>query len=75
MSFSFLTPIAGLVTLAAIVPLVAFVRSEHEQGWQSMRRQALCSHVDFERHLRWQLDQSADAVLRRAFLASPLWSV
>ncbi|HEX2292831.1 MAG TPA: VWA domain-containing protein [Gaiellaceae bacterium] len=26
---SFLTPVAGLVTLAAIVPLVAFVRSEH----------------------------------------------
>ncbi|HEX7255900.1 MAG TPA: vWA domain-containing protein [Gaiellaceae bacterium] len=29
MDVSFLTPIAGLVTLAAIVPLVAFVRSEH----------------------------------------------
>ena len=28
MDVSFLTPIAGLVTLAAIVPLVAFVRSE-----------------------------------------------
>lgn len=28
MDFSFLTPLAGLVTLAAAVPLVAFVRSE-----------------------------------------------
>lgn len=29
MHVSFLTPVAGLVTLAAVVPLVAFVRSEH----------------------------------------------
>ena len=30
MDFSFLTPLAGLVTLAAAVPLVAFVRSEQQ---------------------------------------------
>jgi hypothetical protein len=31
-TFEFLTPIAGLVTLAAIVPLVAFVRSEQRSA-------------------------------------------